>query len=767
MEELEVLESIYLDDIKVSKDEGNSPVSIQLQLHPATGDELDKRYVCMTLTLNLPQQYPDEVPDIVITNPRGIAEEEVQSLLEELENLALERVGGEMLYELIEVAKESLTDGNVPYCPCTICCEHFTEEDMFTKTDCYHYFHNNCLQRYITHQLGVQEQEKKSHIQHTEINEDDKKIKCPVCREEISYVQEFLQDDFSNLTKDETFYQPSCDLRVWQKNMAELYLKQKEKGGIIDVEAEKNRYLLTDSDNDIPIIVSRVISDNTEKDQIKQPIAEKEDNIKGTSVTSKFHKTGRGQGRHDREPHFRGHRFRDRYDRTHSASDRPNQTRDYDYRPSSGRQQEYSKRDNDERPISGSNYRRGFGRGNNSKSPRNDSLIKSKDLKDNRNEKYNRGDKSNEKNGSVEEKLTKNDSDSPRNEVKVNDKKKKENEEINKIESSESTDEKKMGNGEKSDSTSDKGTREIKFVTKNESNPEEKMTAIDSRISEKNNAPANSSKLPVSKTQTKDSSQIACDQVKHDRYRGRGQRKHAGEINRGEMKSQGRFRDEHHHENSRWRDQDHYYGNRKYYDDYRDNKYYDRRGQGQDNRKGQGQNYDRKTQGYYDNRKSREPKHRSENNRKTCEAKDREKLSSSDSRSTESAKTQQPGKLSSTDLKSTESAKTKDISNFDKSKTTHEQGAKSHDLNKEEKSRHIRKDVHREEKPEVPHRNKTSINNSKMNSDRQEKQDKNVDMVTGSSTTKTDNRTSRPPGFEVKGPPPGFSEKSVKPPPGF
>ena len=37
-------------------------------------------------------------------------------------------------------------------------------------------------------------------------------------------------------------------MRVWQKNMAELYLKQKDKGGIIDVEAEKNKYLLTDSD---------------------------------------------------------------------------------------------------------------------------------------------------------------------------------------------------------------------------------------------------------------------------------------------------------------------------------------------------------------------------------------------------------------------------------------------------------------------------------------------------------------------------------------
>ena len=49
-------------------------------------------------------------------------------------------------------------------------------------------------------------------------------------------------------TKDEITFQPSDDFKIWQKKMTELYLKQKEKGGIIDVDAEKNRYLLTDLD---------------------------------------------------------------------------------------------------------------------------------------------------------------------------------------------------------------------------------------------------------------------------------------------------------------------------------------------------------------------------------------------------------------------------------------------------------------------------------------------------------------------------------------
>jgi len=55
-------------------------------------------------------------------------------------------------YSLIsQLAKDSLTAGNIPHCPCMICLEHFQEEDKFTKTVCYHYFHETCLARYVSH----------------------------------------------------------------------------------------------------------------------------------------------------------------------------------------------------------------------------------------------------------------------------------------------------------------------------------------------------------------------------------------------------------------------------------------------------------------------------------------------------------------------------------------------------------------------------------------------------------------------------------------
>ena len=52
--------------------------SIILQLYPATGDDDDKKFVCMTLQLDPSEFYPDELPEISIRNPRGIGDEEIQ-----------------------------------------------------------------------------------------------------------------------------------------------------------------------------------------------------------------------------------------------------------------------------------------------------------------------------------------------------------------------------------------------------------------------------------------------------------------------------------------------------------------------------------------------------------------------------------------------------------------------------------------------------------------------------------------------------------------
>ncbi|XP_012969090.1 E3 ubiquitin-protein ligase RNF25 isoform X3 [Mesocricetus auratus] len=213
--EVEVLESIYLDELQVMKGTGrSSPWEIFITLHPATAEVQDSQFVCFTLVLQVPVQYPHEVPQISIRNPRGLSDEQIHKISQALGHVAKEGLGTAMLYELIEKGKEILTDNNIPHGQCVICLYGFQEKEAFTKTPCYHYFHCHCLARYIQHM----EQELKAQGQ----------------EQEPQHV----------VTKQE-LYQPSAESLRQQEELKLLYQRQQEKGGIIDLEAERNRYFIS------------------------------------------------------------------------------------------------------------------------------------------------------------------------------------------------------------------------------------------------------------------------------------------------------------------------------------------------------------------------------------------------------------------------------------------------------------------------------------------------------------------------------------------
>nr|2DMF_A Chain A, RING finger protein 25 [Homo sapiens] len=114
--EVEVLESIYLDELQVIKGNGRtSPWEIYITLHPATAEDQDSQYVCFTLVLQVPAEYPHEVPQISIRNPRGLSDEQIHTILQVLGHVAKAGLGTAMLYELIEKGKEILTDNNIPH----------------------------------------------------------------------------------------------------------------------------------------------------------------------------------------------------------------------------------------------------------------------------------------------------------------------------------------------------------------------------------------------------------------------------------------------------------------------------------------------------------------------------------------------------------------------------------------------------------------------------------------------------------------------------
>lgn len=244
--EVEVLESIYLDELQVMKGNGrSSPWEIFITLHPATAEVQDSQFVCFTLVLQVPVQYPHEVPQISIRNPRGLSDEQIHKISQALGHVAKEGLGTAMLYELIEKGKEILTDNNIPHGQCVICLYGFQEKEAFTKTPCYHYFHCHCLARYIQHmeqELKTQGQEQER--QHVVTKQKAVGVQCPVCREPLVYDLASLKAAPEPQQPME-LYQPSAESLRQQEELKRLYQRQQEKGGIIDLEAERNRYFIS------------------------------------------------------------------------------------------------------------------------------------------------------------------------------------------------------------------------------------------------------------------------------------------------------------------------------------------------------------------------------------------------------------------------------------------------------------------------------------------------------------------------------------------
>ncbi|XP_010902540.2 E3 ubiquitin-protein ligase RNF25 [Esox lucius] len=246
LSEIEVLQSIYLDELQViRREDGGWEVS--LVLYPSTGEDSLSQFVRLTLTLTLNLLYPSSPPSISIHNPRGLSDDKLCSLQKCLQAEAESCLGSPVLYQLIEKAKEILTESNIPHGNCVICLYGFKDGEAFTKTSCYHYFHSHCLGRYITHsETELQEREKELEQDKTRERADDEELTvvCPVCREPLTYdIDQLLSNPAPSFPKLEGA-ELGADFRQKWAELQKLLECQKAKGGIIDTEVESNRFLI-------------------------------------------------------------------------------------------------------------------------------------------------------------------------------------------------------------------------------------------------------------------------------------------------------------------------------------------------------------------------------------------------------------------------------------------------------------------------------------------------------------------------------------------
>ncbi|NXO04878.1 RNF25 ligase, partial [Rhinopomastus cyanomelas] len=221
------------------------PWEIGITLYPATAQDQDSQYVRFTLVLSVPPQYPSKAPEISIRNPRGLSDEQIQKISQTLRSVAESRLGSEVLYELIEKGKEILTDNNIPHGQCVICLYGFQEKEAFTKTQCYHYFHSHCLARYVQHmedEILMHQEEREQHLAPSPKQEVG--VQCPVCRETLVYDLCALKAAPPPQHPLEP-YRPDTKMLQQQEELRLIFKRQQEKGGIIDPEAERNRYFIS------------------------------------------------------------------------------------------------------------------------------------------------------------------------------------------------------------------------------------------------------------------------------------------------------------------------------------------------------------------------------------------------------------------------------------------------------------------------------------------------------------------------------------------
>uniref|UniRef100_A0A8C5FPV5 Ring finger protein 25 n=1 Tax=Gadus morhua TaxID=8049 RepID=A0A8C5FPV5_GADMO len=193
------------------------------------------------------QQYPSSPPSISIHNPRGLSDDMLSSVLSCLQAEAESCLGSPVLYQLIEKAKEILTESNIPHGNCVICLYGFKESEAFTKTSCYHYFHSHCLGRYVTHSEEEVRQRQKEQEQDKTQHRAERQglmVVCPVCREPLTYDAGQLLSSPAPLFPQQEGAAMGTDFVQKWRELQELLERQRAKGGIIDPDVESNRFLI-------------------------------------------------------------------------------------------------------------------------------------------------------------------------------------------------------------------------------------------------------------------------------------------------------------------------------------------------------------------------------------------------------------------------------------------------------------------------------------------------------------------------------------------
>ncbi|XP_030379262.1 E3 ubiquitin-protein ligase RNF25 isoform X2 [Scaptodrosophila lebanonensis] len=241
-----------MDDVRIVRNASGAVDIIETTVLPLSGEEEEQQYICVTLQVLPPTGYPDVSPTFKLLRPRGLDDARLEAIRSACNMKIQESLGFPVVFDLIEVVREHLTGSNLPSGQCVICLYGFCEGDEFTRTECFHYLHSYCLARHLNALRRNYQEEYDKLPAWLQKTADPFQALCPVCREHIADESDSLKCAMppSELENAPDF-KVTRELREMQHRMSQLYLQQKSRGAIIDVEAETSTVISIETEEDV------------------------------------------------------------------------------------------------------------------------------------------------------------------------------------------------------------------------------------------------------------------------------------------------------------------------------------------------------------------------------------------------------------------------------------------------------------------------------------------------------------------------------------
>uniref|UniRef100_A0A0R3RZS4 RWD domain-containing protein n=1 Tax=Elaeophora elaphi TaxID=1147741 RepID=A0A0R3RZS4_9BILA len=251
-EEVEVLRSIYGDELVVEKNlaENESPIVLSMKVQPPLSQSQ-----CSTsvhVVIELPEQYPKLSPKVYLRQQRGFDENSTNVLQKNIQEYIEANIDMPIIYDIFQMIQKFVeTEQNFPCTVCPVCLGGFSAEvGAFCISNCDHYIHQNCFMRYVSYTEDEIKRELSEWPKDMQ-SKVDQVLKCPICRTPLSE-QDLSTVNRESITLDEAIVDKGkfeFNWEEWRAKLKELqpiFERQKAKGGLIDLEEERKRYLITD-----------------------------------------------------------------------------------------------------------------------------------------------------------------------------------------------------------------------------------------------------------------------------------------------------------------------------------------------------------------------------------------------------------------------------------------------------------------------------------------------------------------------------------------